>query len=208
MLTYNSEISHHTRRENQTMELDLEPAAEMSPISIQDYESAVDHAALVSSLTMDSPSDGGLLQALTSKVEVSKAMASIGSCNVDLTDEETLFEESTDLSASLESQISQDVLHRVEVELKPDTLREVKAQLSSVRAGESRGVRREHLSKIWKIKEDLADAAIDHNTQLCKRHADNGLSRNFSTNDRMLRYKRINSVFFTDTLLSLKCPSK
>ena len=36
-------------------------------------------------------------------------------------------------------------------------------------------------------------------TQLNKQGADNDLSRHFSTNDRMLRYCRIDSQFFTDT---------
>ena len=60
------------------------------------------------------------------------------------------------------------------------------------------------LSKLWFVSEDLADGAIKQNSQLCKHHANNSLSRQFSTNDRMLRYKRLKSVFFTDTLLALK----
>ena len=90
MFTYDGEIAHSTRRDNHKMELDLEPAAELSPLSIQDYEAAVDLSASVSSLTLDCPTDGGLLRALTSRVEVSKAMASIGSCNID-SEDETLF---------------------------------------------------------------------------------------------------------------------
>ena len=57
----------------------------------------------------------------------------------------------------------------------------------------------EFLSKIWNIKNDEASKCLKQNTQLCRGGADNDLSRHFSTNDRMLRYKRINSQFFTDT---------
>jgi len=55
------------------------------------------------------------------------------------------------------------------------------------------------LSKIWNISEDLASKVLDQTTQLNRQGADNDLSRHFSTNDRMLRYRRINSQFATDT---------
>lgn len=60
------------------------------------------------------------------------------------------------------------------------------------------------LSKLWFVSEDLTDGAIKKNSQLCKHHANNSLSRQFSTNDRIIWYKRLKSVFFTDTLLALK----
>ena len=41
-------------------------------------------------------------------------------------------------------------------------------------------------------------------TQLNRQSANSTLSRNFGTNDRMLRYKRIKSHFYTDTLLVTK----
>ena len=66
-----------------------------------------------------------------------------------------------------------------------------------------KGVMAEQLSKIWMIDENLAQGALDKSTQLCKRHTDLNLSRNFLTNDRMLRYKRLRSVFFTDTLVAM-----
>ena len=45
------------------------------------------------------------------------------------------------------------------------------------------------------------------NTQLAKHKQDNVLSRNFSTNDRMLRYRRLKSTFFTDTMFANKYKS-
>ena len=40
---------------------------------------------------------------------------------------------------------------------------------------------------------------LKQNTQLCCGSAENDLSCHFSTNDSMLRYKRINSQFLTGT---------
>ena len=62
-----------------------------------------------------------------------------------------------------------------------------------------KGVTPEFLSKIWRIKFDEAEKVIQQTTQLKRQGAENALSRQFSTNNRMLRYKRINSIFFTDT---------
>ena len=55
------------------------------------------------------------------------------------------------------------------------------------------------LSKIWHIKHEEATKILDQSTQLCRHGANNSLSRQYSTNDRMIRYKRIESTFFTDT---------
>ena len=49
---------------------------------------------------------------------------------------------------------------------------------------------------------------MDVTTQLNKQDADASLARRFGTNDRMLRYRRINSLFYTDTFYSKKVISK
>ena len=49
---------------------------------------------------------------------------------------------------------------------------------------------------------------LDVTTQLNRRSIDASLSRRFSANDRMLRYKRINSLFYTDTFFSSKVTGK
>ena len=66
-------------------------------------------------------------------------------------------------------------------------------------ASRAKGFTSDHLSKVWRIDKDTASRTIDCTTQLKKHDESGDLSRNFSTNDRMLRYKRINSHFFTDT---------
>ena len=61
--------------------------------------------------------------------------------------------------------------------------------------------------EIWVVSEELTSKYIEKSTQLCKHNSDNSLSRKFSTINIMLRYRRINSVFFTDTLLAQTTPS-
>jgi hypothetical protein len=58
------------------------------------------------------------------------------------------------------------------------------------------------LSKVWRISEEEARRTLEVTTQLNKQDADSNLSRRFSTNDRMLRYRRIKSFFFTDTFFA------
>ena len=60
-------------------------------------------------------------------------------------------------------------------------------------------VTKEMLSKVWRITEDEARRTLEVTTQLNRQSADSTLSRNFGTNDRQTRYKRINSFFFMDT---------
>ena len=75
---------------------------------------------------------------------------------------------------------------------------------STAQAGKSRGVDPKHLSKIWRISHDDAQRTIDVTTQMSIQTDDPVLSRNYSTNDRMLRYKRIKDFFFMDTFFATK----
>ena len=54
------------------------------------------------------------------------------------------------------------------------------------------------------MPEHLAEKAIERENQIRRQSKDNPLSRNYTTNDRMLRHKRLQSVFFTDTMLAYK----
>lgn len=75
-------------------------------------------------------------------------------------------------------------------------------------AGRSQGVDAEHLSKVWRISPEEAKRTLDITTQE-QVHTDNpSLSRNFGTNDRMLRYKRIKAYFFMDTFYATKKAGK
>ena len=59
-----------------------------------------------------------------------------------------------------------------------------------------------HLSKIWRIRNDDAVKVLEQFTCLQRTGHPNALSRRLPTNDRMLRYRRINSHFFTDTFFA------
>ena len=56
--------------------------------------------------------------------------------------------------------------------------------------GKAKGVSPDHLSKIWSIDTETAKRTIDVTTQLLKHEGSDHLSQRYSTNDRMLRYKR------------------
>ena len=143
--------------------------------------------------------DGAFAEAISGRAEVSKVMGSIGSVHFE--------EDNCGLFSEPFSGMLDDVKDLLNEAIGSVATCQLESQISSLKASKSKGVTKEMLSKIWVVTEDLAQCAIDQNTQLCKHHAANGLSRHFSTNDRMLRYKRLKSVFFTDTLVSLSTKS-
>ena len=66
----------------------------------------------------------------------------------------------------------------------------------------------ENLSKVWRISDEAAQQTLEVTTQLNKQDVNASLSRRFGTNNWMLRYKRISSLFYTDTFFSSKVISK
>ena len=73
---------------------------------------------------------------------------------------------------------------------------------SAAHADTPKGITASQLSKVWCISKEDAKRTLDVTTQLNKQDADASLARRFGTNDRMLRYRRINSLFYTDTFYS------
>ena len=67
-----------------------------------------------------------------------------------------------------------------------------------------KGVSAETLQKVFRIDLATAKRTLKVTTQLNSRNPHSSLSRGFGTNDRMLRYRRINSYFFTDTFFVTK----
>ena len=129
-----------------------------------------------------------LAHLLSLQAEISKFGMSIGSCiaNNNTTEDDMFLDTACNYIDDLDDYFSKDL---------PS-----KTSISSAHASQPKGVSKSTLSKLWCINEKLAQGAIDSTSQLNRQSADNTLSRNFSTNDRMLRYRRINSIFFTDTL--------
>ena len=75
------------------------------------------------------------------------------------------------------------------------------SEIYAVEGYNTTGVKSDYLMKIWSITEKEAQSAIERNTQLNRQSTEGSLSRHFSINDRMLRYRRIKSNFYTDTML-------
>ena len=73
------------------------------------------------------------------------------------------------------------------------------ASTAATHAERPKGVNKELLMKVWRIPENEARRTLQVTTQLNHQDADSNLSRRFGTNDRMLRYRRINSLFYSDT---------
>ena len=88
------------------------------------------------------------------------------------------------------------------MDLEEDDLDDLMA--STVQAGKPRGVDPKYLSRIWRISHEDAKNTIDFTTQASIQKDNPVLSRNYSTNDRMLRYKRIKNFFFMDTFFATK----
>ena len=79
---------------------------------------------------------------------------------------------------------------------------------SAAHARPRRAVDAETLSKIWRIDLKAAEKTLDITSQNCPRQPEASLSRNYATNDKMLRYDRINEYFFMDTFFATKKAGK
>ena len=71
--------------------------------------------------------------------------------------------------------------------------------VSATDARISKSLQADHLSKVWRIDRETAQKTLNITSQNCVRKPSTNLSRNYATNDKMLRYKRINEYFFMDT---------
>ena len=66
----------------------------------------------------------------------------------------------------------------------------------------------EHLSKVWRIDLETAKKTLDITSQSCVRTGNPNLTKNYGTNDRMLRYRRIKEFFFMDTFNATRSAGK
>ena len=67
----------------------------------------------------------------------------------------------------------------------------IESEISATARAKAKGVTPERLSKIWSIDIETAKKTIDLTSQHVKHEGSDYLKRRYSTNDRMLRYKRI-----------------
>eukprot|EP00957_Ditylum_brightwellii_P189715 14441293-Ditylum_brightwellii.AAC.1 len=71
-------------------------------------------------------------------------------------------------------------------------------------ANSNMSINEKQLSKNWRISPEVLRETLNVTTQK-RAHVDNpSLARNFSTNDKMLRFKRLNFCFFMDTFFATK----
>ena len=66
------------------------------------------------------------------------------------------------------------------------------------------GATPEHLSKIWRISQEVSRRTINTTTQTSVQTHYPTLSCNHGTNDRMLGYERIQDYFFMETFFATK----
>ena len=206
MLDYNGDLNPPERRLNNPMETEdeIKDLFEISSVTVEEWERLVDSNISSAHASFSHGNDSGEIsgedqdfaEALSVRGEVSKLCASLGSCN--LRNENTpcsLFQTPTtttidDLESMLSSMMDEESMEKVQ------------SVIASINASQPKGPSSSVLSKLWLISEPLAKGALEQNTQLCRHKADNSMSRQFSTNDRMLRYRRIQSSFFTDTMFA------
>ena len=66
---------------------------------------------------------------------------------------------------------------------------------SAVHGGPEVSIDARHLSKVWRISYQDAKHTIDATTQHGTHHPNPVMNQNYTTNDQMLRYRRINQYF-------------
>ena len=146
-----------------------------------------------------SPSpDVAFCKAINMRGDISNLSAPIGSFNVS-SEPYSVFDIDKPSFSKWE-----EVESTLKLVLNPEELEHVEAKVSSTQASRSRGVSKEFLSKLWLVPENLAEKLIERNTQQRRQSKDNALSRNHTKNDLMLRHKRLESVFFTETIFATK----
>ena len=138
--------------------------------------------------------------ALNLKGEASKSAASIGSCNVPEDPcglfDGPIFTTLDEIEEALGSVLNDST-----------QVWSVKSVIASVEANRLKCVSADYLSKLWYIPEPLAEGLIDKNNERCRHSAENILSRQFYNNDQMIRYRRIQITFYTETMFALKSKS-
>jgi hypothetical protein len=160
--------------------------------------------------------DVALYTQLSERLELGNYITSIGSTNA--TGKEYIVDDDDTQATDLSTDISDD--DESDEENDDQLLDEIyegsirgeidldKYLVSATHAKRHGGVDASHLSKVWKIDVEAAKRTLGVTTQESQRTDNPKLSRNYGTNDRMLRYKRMHEYFFMDTLFATKKAGK
>ena len=145
-----------------------------------------------------------LYHRLSSRNALSQFQTAIGSTNASEHKHIIPDDAPTSCNMSIDDHIADDnvLLDKIFKESNDGTLDVDNIMMSAVHAGRHQGVKAKHLAKIWRIDEDMAKKTLDITSQRSVRTDNPKLSRNFSTNDRTLRYKHLKDHFFMDTLFA------
>lgn len=155
-----------------------------------------------------------LCKDLHEQAEIGHFRCSIGSTNVTCSDylaQEHITEATTDSDDSSDEDPDdedEELLRQVYEDVQSGQLDLDEIMASATHATNNKGVDPEHLAKIWRIDHDTAKRTIEITGEQCQRTDDPKLSRNYGTNDRMLRYKHISEYFYMDTFFATKKAKK
>jgi len=119
-------------------------------------------------------------------------------CDVEVdSDEETLYIEEFESCSDEQGFAEVVVKYHNQHELDLDNI-----MTSAAHARPRNDVDARHLSKVWRIDLERAQKTLDNTTQnsVCKDNP--ALTRNYTTNDWMLRYPWIKELFFMDTFFA------
>jgi hypothetical protein len=158
--------------------------------------------------------DQTLYGGLAERAKLGKFKASIGSTSAlggeHLTDDDSATQPLTDNDLS-DSDLDEDdnqTLDQLHDSITKGEIDLDEIRISAAHAMKSKGVDPAHLSKIWRIDLKTAERTLEVVLELNKRVDDPTLSRNYGTNDRMLRHKRIAECFFMDAFFATKKAGK
>ena len=123
--------------------------------------------------------------------------ASIGSCNVSSADCDIFQYPPVTTITNIESNL--------DGIFGPEHLQEILSELSSVEANRKSVIKPTYIFKVYIILGKISEGVVKSKTQLKSNQYVNVLSRYFTKNYGMLRYGKIQSTFFSNTMFATTC---
>ena len=175
----------HTSPDVEKVPIEAKPTSMDIPCGVDEVSSVLHN---ISSVLCPAP----MASLLEMRGDIGRHLAAIGSANVlnskYLVDDESIH--SDDYSNALEKEPLDDNFWENLGEVTRSKIDLDAYMASSAHARPRKNITAEHLSKVWRIDLDTAKRTLDVTSQNCTRTSDPSLSRNYVTNDKMIRYKR------------------
>ena len=96
--------------------------------------------------------------------------------------------------------VATDIEYNLEGTLGPDHVQAIISSVSDAEDNRPSETKPTHISKLRIIQETLAEGVPRSNTKFMRNKSDNVLSIHFTKNHKMLRYRRIQSTLFSNTM--------